>query len=61
MDMNTLQLKTVIEQYNSAGWYAHHYPRKRMVSLNGHKAISEQDALDKMTNSLQQHTLSEGE
>ena len=59
--MNTMQLKNTIEQYNNAGWYAHHYPRKRMVSLNGHKAISEQDALDKMTNSLQQHTLSEGE
>ena len=51
--MNTLQLKTVIEQYNSAGWYAHHYPRKRMVSLNGFKAISEQAAIIRMKEALE--------
>lgn len=46
------QIATLIEAYRKTGRVAHHYPRKRRVSLNGAKAISEVEAAKVMRETL---------
>jgi len=42
---NNIELKTLMNRWISTGRIAFHYPRKKQVSLNGGKAISEKDAI----------------
>lgn len=43
-----MNLKTLLELYGNAGYYYHFYPRKKQVSLSGHRNISEQEAFNKL-------------
>jgi hypothetical protein len=46
------QLEKLLEAYKASGRCAFYYPRKQMVSLNGHKAIPVKDAMARMTETM---------
>jgi hypothetical protein len=43
------KLEKLIEAYNASGRCAWYYPRKKLVSLSGHKAIPVKEAIAQMT------------
>ncbi len=44
---------TIIESYRATGRLAFHYPRKKLISLNGHKAIPVKEAIAQMRHLLE--------
>lgn len=46
------EIKSLVQQYNDKGWIAFIYPRKKMVSLNGFRAVSYQKAIQKIKTAL---------
>ena len=44
--------KRVYEAYQAAGWSAHFYPRKRVISLNGFRTLPVAQAVKKMRDCL---------
>ena len=50
------EFKSLVQQYNDKGWVAFVYPRKKMVSLNGSRAVSYQEAIQKMRATLAKAT-----
>jgi hypothetical protein len=47
-----MSLQQLIEAYNAEGWIAFDHPRKKTISLNGHKAIPYPEARKKMVEAL---------
>ena len=46
------RLQKAIAAWEASGRCAWHYPRKRLVSLNGHRAIPESEAIKHIENCL---------
>ena len=46
------KLEKLIEAYRASGRCAFYYPRKKLVSLDGHKAVPVKDAIAKITEVL---------
>ena len=51
MKMNARQ-QAIFDYYNSAGWIAIYYPRKGMISLNGHHRKPVKLAVDDMVEAI---------
>lgn len=46
------KLEKLIAAWNATGRCAFYYPRKKLVSLNGHKAVPVKEAIAQMTEVL---------
>ncbi len=46
------QVLTLIEQVNSKGWVAYHYPRLKQVAINGGKLQNYPEAIKRMKDML---------
>jgi len=51
------RVKDLVAKYNKAGRVAFHYPRKKKVSLDGGRLMSEKDAIEKMKRVLGEDTV----
>ena len=59
--LNNKQMRNIIAEYELSGRCAFLYPRKKMVSLNGHKAVDYETAYNQMVNCLQKERMTEAD
>ena len=50
--MNSNQIDALIKRYREAGWIATRYPRLKRISLNGHRRVTEEEAIHRMNRAL---------
>ena len=46
---------SVIKEFESSGWSAHHYPKLGRVSINGGQSIPEKEAVKRMRETMTAH------